>query len=277
MTETTIPALDATVVTQRTFFADVLGARPLPDGVTLAPLGPAEFTLTELRTLHETTDATVFWIHGGGYVAGTVRQSIGPAANVALAASVRIVAPDYPLAPEHPYPAALDHVLDGYRWVLEQEGASRVILAGESAGGGLALALLQRARTAGLPSPARLVLVSPALDLTGSGRSFRGRADEERVLHPDELAANFRMYAGSTPLDDPAVSPLFGDLAELPPVYVQVGTAEILLDDAVRLAAGIADSGGDVVLDVVRGGTHGLQRTALARLADFIRRVAANS
>lgn len=181
-------------------------------------------------------ERVVLHLHGGVYCLGSSATHRGLAARVSEQARAAVLLPDYRLAPEHPFPAALDDALATYRWLLEERevAPSRLAVTGDSAGGGLAAALLVRARELGLPQPACYVGMSPWTDLAGTGASLVELADRDPWL-PAELAVRAaQAYAGTTPLDDPAVSPLYADLTGLPPVLVQVGSDEILLDDAVR-------------------------------------------
>lgn len=201
----------------------------------------------------------LLYLHGGAYVIG------GPASHAKLAGrlahAVRATAyfVDYRLAPEHPFPAALDDALAAYRWLLQTHAAGAVTLAGDSAGAGLALALAMTLRDQGLPAPARLVLLSPFTDLTLSGASHRDKAGADPMLTRAWLAACGAMYAGSRPLTDPLVSPLLGDLSRLPPMLVQVGSEEILLSDAEELARRARAAGTAVTLQRYDGLWHDFQ------------------
>ncbi len=181
-------------------------------------------------------DRIVLHLHGGIYCLGSSATHRGLGARLSEQARAAVLLPDYRLAPEHPFPAALDDALAVYRWLLEDRAVppERIAVTGDSAGGGLAASLLVRARELGLPQPACYVGLSPWTDLAGSGPSLVELADRDPWL-PAALAVRAaKAYAGQMPLDDPAVSPLYADLTGLPPVLVHVGADEILLDDAVR-------------------------------------------
>jgi monoterpene epsilon-lactone hydrolase len=171
---------------------------------------------------------------------------------------MRVLFPEYRLAPEHPFPAAIDDVLAAWRWLRadQQLGASSLALAGDSAGGGLTVALLLALRDAGEALPAAAVLMSPTVDLTSSGPSMTERVDQDPFSTPAllrQLASDY--LAGADP-KTPLASPLFASLAGLPPLLVQVGTADLLLSDSERLAAKAAEAGVDVTLQVGQGLPH---------------------
>jgi acetyl esterase/lipase len=158
---------------------------------------------------------------------------------------------DYRLAPEHPFPAAVDDAVAAYRWLLTQGvGADRVVIAGDSAGGGLTLATLLALKDAGDPRPAGAVPISPWTDLEATGESMRTRVAVDKVIKPDELKAVVDWYARGADLKSPYLSPLHGDYAGLPPLLIQVGDAEVLLDDATRVADRAEAAGVDVTLEV---------------------------
>jgi epsilon-lactone hydrolase len=179
----------------------------------------------------------VLYLHGGGYVTCSPRTHRSLTSRLARAARVCVVVPDYRLAPENPHPAAVDDALAAYRGLLDQGIPARdIVIGGDSAGGGLTLALALRIKALGLPQPAGLLLLSPWTDLTLSGTSMRDPAVREWVLSPVFIAKAAQDYmAGQDPLT-PTGSPLFADLAGLPPLFIQVGTDEVLLDDSTRLA-----------------------------------------
>ncbi len=177
----------------------------------------------------------ILYCHGGGYVFGSPRAYRGMAARLAAQTRCDVAVIDYRLAPEHVYPAAPDDAIAAYRALISRFDASSVIVAGDSAGGNLALVTLLRARDLGLPLPGGAVLLSPWTDLTGSGASIRTNAKRDPMLPAQRIDEAARMYAPTAQLDSPDVSPLFGDFTGLPPLSVHVGTTEILLDDSQRL------------------------------------------
>lgn len=190
----------------------------------------------------------VVYLHGGGYCIGSLGTHRPMLTHLAALIEGRVLAADYRLAPEHPYPAALDDAVAAYRFALEFEPPDRVVLAGDSAGGGLVVATLVALRDAGIPLPAAAVCLSPWADLTQSGATIELLASADPLVRADDLARWAQYYAGAADPADPELSPVFAALHGLPPVYIEVGTAEILLDDSRRLARNAIAAGVDVTL-----------------------------
>jgi acetyl esterase/lipase len=215
-------------------------------------------------------DRTILYLHGGGYCTGSWRTQKGLISQLAVDARAAVYAPHYRLAPEHPHPAALDDALNAYRWVLDQ-GASpdRLSLAGDSAGGGLALALAIAIRDSDLPAPASLVLVSPWLDLRGDSPSMTENEKVDPMLKPAWSRQCATAYLGGREPEDPACSPLYARHEGLPPVLIQTGTDEIIVDDSIRFAERAREAGVDVTLQVFEGLWHEFQiHAGLLREAD---------
>jgi monoterpene epsilon-lactone hydrolase len=204
----------------------------------------------------------VLYLHGGGYMLGSPRSHMALAARLARRAGASVTVIDYRLAPEHPYPAAIDDCLAAYRAEVAAHAPAHLVLAGDSAGGNAVLSTLVAARDAGDPMPACAYLLSPWTDLTGSGESMRTKVDVDPMLEPRFIASAAAAYADGRPLDDPGLSPLFANLSGLPPLLVQCGTEEVLLDDSVRLVDRARDAGVDVSLDVRDGMWHVYQAFA---------------
>lgn len=205
----------------------------------------------------------ILYLHGGGYVIGSARSGAGIATALARRTRAAAYSVDYRLAPEHPFPAAVDDAVLAYRALLDEgRDASRVAVAGDSAGGGLALALLVAARDAGLPQPAAAVVMSPWVDLTLSGDSMRAKEADDAIFDAADVAAYATRYLGGQDPAHPLASPVLADLTGLPPLLVQVGTNEVLLDDATRLAARAAAAHLDVTLEVVARAPHVFQHFA---------------
>lgn len=194
--------------------------------------------------------ASIVYLHGGAYVSGSPRSYRRLVSHLAAITGCRVYAVDYRLAPEHPYPAALDDSIAVYTALQADESAETLVLAGDSAGGGLTLATAVTLRDRGAPLPAALACIAPWADLTCSGQSMRTRARLERMMSPAGLAIDARRYANGENLRNPLISPLFADLRGLPPLLIQVGDDEILLDDSTRLATVAEAAGVSVTLQV---------------------------
>ncbi|WP_216586216.1 alpha/beta hydrolase [Streptomyces brasiliscabiei] len=218
---------------------------------------------------------TVLYLHGGAYVAGSARDCIN-AAHLSADGGPDLVSVEYRLAPEHPYPAAVDDALAVYRELVRAPGPDRLVVVGESAGGGLALALLQKAREEGLPMPAAVVPVFPWVDLTLSGASATANIGRDMLTRSHLLEAADGYADGRDPRD-PGLSPLFGSFRGFPRTYVPVGRHDLLLDDARRLVARMRAEDVQVVLDEWPGTIHGFVRVPSAegqqcrrRIQDFV-------
>lgn len=198
-----------------------------------------------------TADRVILYLHGGGYVVGSISTHRAMVSRIARASDARALAIDYRLAPEHPFPAAVDDALASYRWLLAQGyKAGRIVIAGDSAGGGLTIAALLAIREAKLPMPAAAVPISPWADLEGTGDSIRTRAARDVMVTQENLAQSAKQYYGSNDPKNPLVSPVHGDFRGLPPMLIHVGDAEILLDDATRVAERARAAGVKVELEV---------------------------
>jgi acetyl esterase/lipase len=226
----------------------------------------------------------VLYLHGGGYVIGSINTHRSLVARISAASGARGLAIDYRLAPEHPHPAAVEDATAAYRWLLEQGiEPARIAVAGDSAGGGLTLATLLALRDAGDPLPAAGVCLSPWTDLEGSGASAQPGAVDDPLLHYEGLVEMARHYVGEEgDLRDPLAAPLHGDYAGLPPLLIQVGTREILLDDSTRVAERARAAGVDVTLEPWEGLIHVWQMfgalgvpeadEAVTRIGEFVRK-----
>ncbi len=202
---------------------------------------------------------TLLYLHGGAYCYGSPVAYKGVIAALSRAARAAVFAPDYPLAPEHPFPAAPDAALAAYR-ALRDRVAGALAVAGDSAGGGLALGLAVRLRDADEDQPAALVLFCPWVDLGNSGRSFRENGRHEPILRRDRSNEAARMYAGGEELADPRLSPLFTpDLSELPPIHLLSATDDLHLSDADALAERLRAAGAELEYRRVQGVWHDFQ------------------
>jgi epsilon-lactone hydrolase len=225
--------------------------------------------------------AVIYYLHGGSYTFGKMTTYLDMLGRLVRATHARALWLDYRLAPECPFPAAVDDALAGYRWLIEQEGVDpgRIIIAGDSAGGGLALATLLAAREAGIALPAGAALLSPWTDLTGESATAISRADVDPMLVGARIAHAGQTYLAGADPRNPLASPLFADLRGLPPLLIHVGDAETLLDDSRLLAERARAAGVAVTLHVWDGLFHVFPifpawlpeaRKAVAEMASFI-------
>ncbi|BCJ48413.1 alpha/beta hydrolase [Actinoplanes ianthinogenes] len=248
------PKERGTVEQERAGFELFGTARPLASGV----IGD-DVTLGGRRAVRLRGDdqsrTVVLYLHGGGYVVGSHRTGARLASALVARTGGTGYSLDYRLAPEHPYPGAVEDALAAYREVLVTTAASDIVVAGDSAGGGLTVALLVAAREAGLPQPAAAAVFSPWADLTLTGESLRTRAGADPLFDVPALRWYADHYA-PTAAAARAASPIFADLSGLAPLLVQVGGDELLLDDAVRLAARAAADDVEVTLEVGPGLPH---------------------
>ncbi len=193
----------------------------------------------------------LLYLHGGGYVIGGCDMHRQTVSHIARAGRIRALLPEYRLAPEHKFPAAIDDAVGIYGSLLEMGiKAEDIIIAGDSAGGGLTVATMLALRDAGVPLPAAAVLLSPFLDVTGSGESIQTRAAQDPWFHPKDLASIADYYCEPHQRRFPLVSPVFGDVEGLPPMFIQVGDHEILLSDSERLENECIAAGIEVELQV---------------------------
>jgi acetyl esterase/lipase len=270
------------VVEQRANFERMLGARPLADDVRTTPGVFGGVPVLSVETGAGDHDAVVVWFHGGWYGIGSPRTSAGLSSDLARRIDARVVSVDYRLAPEHPYPAALEDARAAYRGLLDGGADPRsVAIVGESAGGGLAVALLASLAQDGLAQPACAVLFSPWTDLTLGGETMTSRVGIDPVFTREKVSVRAADYVGSADPADPSISPIFADLRGVAPILIQAGSHEILLDDSIRLARRAAIDDVAVTLDVTPGVPHGFQAfaavleegdAALARAAAFLDR-----
>jgi epsilon-lactone hydrolase len=250
--------LSGDVKEQRAIFEKMIASIPLAADVTTTPGSLGDIPVVGVDVAGVESDDVIFYIHGGAYAIGSAAASAGLASDIVRRAGARAISVDYRLAPENPYPAAVLDTVAAYRALLETVPASRIALAGESAGAGLAVATLVALKMAGLPQPASAVLFSPWADLTLSGDSMQGKAAVDPALTPAGLRLRAGDYAGHDPAD-PLVSPVFADLTGLPPLLIQVGSHEILLDDATRLVTRAAAADVQVTLEVTPEVPHVFQ------------------
>jgi monoterpene epsilon-lactone hydrolase len=251
---------DIGVNEQRRLLGELLSAQPLPADVIVTPaaLGgvpTAEITVDGVEPRH-----VVLYFHGGVYVLGNAAQAAGLAAQVGRRTQAKVISVDYRLAPEHPYPAAVDDALAAYEALLGGGTApSDIVFAGESAGGGLAIATMVNARDHQLPQPAAAFVMSPYADLTLAGTTLETKGKADPLLSREALQARVADYTAGQDAALGLISPIFADLSGLPPLIIQAGTHEVLLDDALRLAQRAATADVEVTLDITPGVPHVFQ------------------
>jgi monoterpene epsilon-lactone hydrolase len=230
---------------------DKLGAMfKLPGGVRvikeLAGGVPAEWLVPSGIS----TDRVVLYLHGGSYVAGSINSHRPLAANIAIACKARVLIIDYRLAPEHPHPAAVEDAVAAYRWLIDGHvDPGHLAVAGDSAGGGLTLALLVSLRDGKIPLPAAGICLSPWTDLAFTGESWKSKAAVDLIIYAYKELEFAGMYLGGLDPKSPLASPLYADLKGLPPLLVQVGTDEVLLSDSRRLVERAKAAGVNAVID----------------------------
>ncbi|MBT2658150.1 alpha/beta hydrolase [Bacillus sp. ISL-18] len=255
----------------------------LPKNCEVIPLHIEGLYAEWLTTGPALPDKVILYLHGGGYALCSANTHRPLAARIGAAAGVKVLFPEYRLAPEHPFPAAIEDAVNVYHWLLKQGYAGKdIIFAGDSAGGGLCLATALVLRDQNEPLPAGIVCLSPWVDLTSSGESYQKNGDVDPYLSVRAVKEASRMYAGSESLDHPLISPVFADLTGLPPMLIQSGTHEILQSDALSLAAKAKAAGVNVSLKVWDGMWHVWQisgdflpeaKRATREIGQFIRRI----
>lgn len=257
-------AVGVSIQEQRTRM-DALARRGIrvPLGIDVCPQNAAGIHSEWIQLRRKECQRTILYLHGGGYCICSLDTHRGLGARLVLASDARLLMPAYRLAPEHPFPAALEDALTAYRWLLQQGIPSeRIAIGGDSAGGGLALSTAVSLRASGEPLPAALFLFSPWTDLTFSGESHHTRKPYDPIFGGDRDVLFTAAYLGKEPADNPLISPLFADLHGLPPTLIHVGEDEILLDDSTLLEKKLVEAGVKVELKVWPGMWHVFQAFA---------------
>jgi acetyl esterase/lipase len=256
-------------------------AFPLPEDVTSTTVSAGGVPAVWVTTPGIDEDRVVLYLHGGGYCLGSINTHRDLAQRVSRAAGARVLLIDYRLAPEHPHPAAVDDAMAAYRWLLNQGvSPARLAIAGDSAGGGLTVATLVALRDAGVTLPAAAVCLSPWVDLEGIGESMTSKASVDPMIRVEPLRRLGKLYLGTHDPRTPLAAPLYADLSGLPPLYIQVGTAETLLDDSTRIAERARKAGVTVTLEPWEDMIHVFQafavllpegQQAIDRIGTFLR------
>lgn len=228
------------------------------------------------------SERIVYYLHGGGYISGSAKSCRPITATLARILGWRVFGLDYRLAPEHRFPAGLEDALAGYRWLLSAGiNSQSIAVVGDSAGGGMTLALALRLRGAGEPLPACLACLSPWTDMTGESKSLIANSERDSMFVAQDIERYANAYLGDCSPHDPLASPLLANLAGLPPLLIQAGREEVLLDDARNLHAKVQAAGGSSELHIYEDVPHGWHygapfvpesREALREIAEFIAR-----
>lgn len=224
---------------------------PAPAGVTCTPVEAGGVSAEWSVAAGAAEDKVILYVHGGGYVMGSAGSHRDMTGRLSKAAGARVLSLNYRMAPEHPFPAAVDDAVAAYKWLLDQGiKPANIAIAGDSAGGGLALATLLAIRDGGHPVPAAGIGISPWVDMEGTGETMTTRAAVDPVVQKEGLLGMAKLYLGDADPKNPLAAPLHANLAGLPPLLIQVGDHETLLDDSNRIAERARKAGVDVTLKV---------------------------
>ena len=235
----------------RAEYSELAEGNRLPDGVGYQQVVAGGVTAEWVSVPQARDEAVVLYLHGGCYGMGSVETHRELMTRIAIAASMRLIGINYRLAPVNPFPAAVEDAAAAYRWLLEKGiEARRIVIAGDSAGAGLALALTLKMRDEMVPLPAAIACISPWVDLALKGESMESRAAEDPIVSRGMLSGWAKLYLGNLDPRTPLASPLYADVRGLPPLLIQVGSAEVLLDDATRLSEKASEAGVEARLEV---------------------------
>lgn len=247
-----------TIPEMRKFYEDsakwVLKPHP---SVKSTPLTYTIFNGEMIEPVDKKPKFTMLYLHGGGYVMGSTQGYRNFLSYFSYRADAQILSLDYRLAPEHPFPAGLDDSKAAYQWLLDNGyDPKKIVIAGDSAGGGLALALLQLLRDHEIPMPASAICLDPWVDLTGEAIWPKGKHEQETMVRAINIELFARSYAGRHDRNHGLISPLFGDLKGLPPLLIQASTEDSLIEQAVELEKRAKEQGVDVTFEIWQGMPH---------------------
>jgi epsilon-lactone hydrolase len=235
----------------RAMFEEMVDLFPLPEGVSSNPVDAGGIPAEWIRAAGVSDEQTIYWLHGGGYCIGSINTHRGLLARMSAATGARVLAIDYRLAPEHPFPAAVEDAVAGYRWLLSTGiDPEQVVIGGDSAGGGLTVATLVALKDAGERLPSGAVYISPWTDMVLTGESLISKAEADPMITTDGIERVRDAYVGSADPRTPLASPIYADLSGLPAMLIQVGENEVLLSDSTRLAERAEAAGVNVTLEV---------------------------
>ncbi len=235
-------------------------ATPVPKDVKWEAVDASGVPAEWITTPGVVPQNVILHYHGGGWIGGSAKNSREFLGRLSRATKARIISVDYRLAPEHPYPAAVDDAFTAYKGIFSSKNSpKKFIMLGESAGGNLVAVTMLKARDAKLPLPVAAVLLSPGTDMALTGGSFVSRVEADPFLSPEMSKIMVNSYISKTDLErDPNVSPIYADLKGLPPLFIQVGTAEILYDHSINFAAKAKNAGVSVEVDEIQDGLHAM-------------------
>ncbi|MBV1879013.1 MAG: alpha/beta hydrolase [Pseudomonadales bacterium] len=248
---------------QRAGYEAMGGAFPLGDDCQIEAVDANGVSCAWTSAGDEVGDKVILYLHGGGYVIGSLTTHRPLAADISRATKRRVFSVDYRLAPENPFPAAVDDAVTAFQWLLSQgHEANNIIIAGDSAGGGLTIAMMLKLKTDGINLPEAGVCLSPWVDMEALGETMVTKAAADPMVQKDMLLVMAATYLGGANPRDPLAAPMYGDLKGLPPLLIQVGTAETLLDDARRLASLAVQAGVNVTYEEWPDMVHVFQQFA---------------
>lgn len=271
----------ATIAEMRSGFDQMAAVFPIDPSTKLEPVSAGGVKSEWVSAPEAEPSRAILYLHGGGYVIGSIHTHRAFAARLSKASGARVLLIDYRLAPEHPHPAAVEDAIAAFQWMLAQGiQASKIAVAGDSAGGGLTIAALVAIRDAKMPMPGAGVCLSPWVDLEAIGESMTTKAGEDPIVQRDGLIKMAKLYLNGQSPRTPLAAPLYADLSGLPPLLIQVGTSETLLDDSIRLAERARKAGVQVQLEPWEKMIHVWQmfapmleegQQAIDRIGEFVR------
>ncbi len=276
------PDLHGAPIEQRRAAMEAVTAMfPVPDDVTREPVDAGGIPAEWIAAPGADAERVIYYLHGGGYALGSISSHGEMISRLSRASGARALAIDYRLSPEHPFPAAVEDATTAYRWLLSTGvDPARIVIAGDSAGGGLTVATLVSLRDAGDPLPAAAVCLSPWVDMEAIGDSMTTKAEADPMINREDVPKGAQAYLNGADPRTPLASPIHADLSGLPPLLIHVGTAEVLLDDSTRLAEKAKAGGVDVTLEPSDDMIHVFQffasrlpeaQQAIDRIGEFVR------
>ena len=255
----------------------------IPEDITFEPVKINNVEGEWIMAPDVVKNKVLLYLHGGAFVAGSIDTHRDLISRISRAAEIKVLAINYRLAPEHPFPAGLDDCFETYKWLMSEKGykPNNIIIGGDSAGGTLTLSVLIKLRDQNILLPAAAFCLSPATDMTGSGESYTTKAEVDPFLTPELGDLVKENYLKDVDPENPLVSPLFANLHGFPPIYIQVGTSEILLDDSKRIAQKLEEANVEVELDIWEDMVHVFAafaqfaqepKDAIEKIASFIKK-----